>query len=35
VITTFLDAVIANIASVLFMVLLLAIKPGGLAEHGT
>jgi len=35
VITTFLDAVIANIASVLFMVLLLAIKPEGLAEHGT
>ena len=35
IITTFLDAVIANIASVLFMVLLLAIKPGGLAEHGT
>jgi len=35
VITTFLDAVIANIASVLFMVILLAIKPGGLAEHGT
>jgi branched-chain amino acid transport system permease protein len=34
IITTFLDAVIANIASVLFMVLLLAIKPGGLAEHG-
>jgi len=35
IITTFLDAVIANIASVMFMVLLLAIKPGGLAEHGT
>jgi branched-chain amino acid transport system permease protein len=35
IITTFLDAVIANIASVLFMVLLLAIKPRGLAEHGT
>jgi branched-chain amino acid transport system permease protein len=35
IITTFLDAVIANIASVLFMVVLLAIKPEGLAEHGT
>jgi len=35
IITTFLDAVIANIASVLFMVILLAIKPEGLAEHGT
>jgi len=35
IITTFLDAVIANIASVLFMVFLLAIKPGGLGEHGT
>ena len=34
IITTFLDAVIANIANVLFMVLLLSIKPGGLAEHG-
>jgi len=35
IITTFLDAVIANIASVLFMVLLLAIKPEGLAAHET
>lgn len=35
IITTVLDAVIANIASVLFMVLLLAIKPGGLVEGGT
>jgi len=35
VITTFLDAVIANIASVLFMVVLLAIRPGGLVQHGT
>lgn len=34
IITTFSDAVIANIANVLFMVLLLAIKPGGLSEHG-
>ncbi len=33
-ITTFFDAVIANIANVLFMVLLLAIKPEGLSEHG-
>jgi len=34
IITTFFDAVIANIANVLFMVLLLAIKPEGLSEHG-
>jgi branched-chain amino acid transport system permease protein len=34
IITTFLDAVIANIANVLFMVFLLAIRPGGLAEDG-
>jgi branched-chain amino acid transport system permease protein len=33
VITTFMDAVIANIASVLFMVALLAIKPGGLVQQ--
>jgi branched-chain amino acid transport system permease protein len=33
VITTFMDAVIANIASVLFMVVLLAIKPGGLVQQ--
>jgi len=30
IITTFMDAVFANLASVLFMVVLLAIKPGGL-----
>lgn len=33
IITTFMDAVIANIASVLFMVVLLAIKPGGLVQQ--
>jgi branched-chain amino acid transport system permease protein len=34
IITTFSDAVSANIASVLFMVVLLAIKPGGLVQDG-
>ena len=34
IITTVADAVTANIASVLFMVVLLAIKPGGLVENG-
>lgn len=34
IITTFTDAVTANIASVLFMVVLLAIKPGGLVQDG-
>ena len=34
IITTFSDAVAANIASVLFMVVLLAVKPGGLVENG-
>ena len=34
IITTFADAVSANIASVLFMVVLLAIKPGGLVQNG-
>lgn len=33
IVTTFFDAVIANIASVLFMVVLLSIKPGGLMER--
>ena len=34
IITTFTDAVTANIASVLFMVILLSIKPGGLVQNG-
>jgi branched-chain amino acid transport system permease protein len=34
IITTFTDAVTANIASVLFMVVLLAVKPGGLIQNG-
>lgn len=34
IITTFADAVSANIASVLFMVVLLSIKPGGLVQDG-
>ena len=34
IITTFSDAVSANIASVLFMVVLLAIKPEGLVQNG-
>lgn len=33
IITTFADAVTANIASVLFMVVLLAVKPGGLVQN--
>ena len=33
IITTFADAVSANIASVLFMVVLLAIRPGGLVQN--
>jgi branched-chain amino acid transport system permease protein len=34
IITTFADAVWANIASVLFMVVLLAVRPGGLVQDG-